>query len=148
MAKTSPGKEPMEKRAAQRISPWVSYSSKEVEDIVIKLAKQGTQSNKIGLALRDQYGIPSVKVSAGKSLTKILKEGSIYPNIPEDMFNLLKRAVNIRFHLEKNKKDYTSHRGLEIVESKIRRLAKYYKSSKVLPVDWKYDPERARLIVK
>ncbi|RLJ09834.1 MAG: 30S ribosomal protein S15, partial [Candidatus Aenigmatarchaeota archaeon] len=31
---------------------------------------------------------------------------------------------------------------------KIRRLVKYYKRKKVLPPDWKYDPERAKLIVK
>ena len=56
--------------------------------------------------------------------------------------------MNLRKHLEKNKKDYSSKRGLELTESKIRRLVKYYKKRKVLPEDWKYDPEKAKLLVR
>ncbi len=136
------------RKPLQKIAPWVSYSAKEVEQIVVKLSKQGMQSNKIGIILRDQYGVPSVKVATGKYVAKILKENTLYPEFPEDMFNLLKHAVNLRMHLEKNKKDYTSQRGLEMTESKIRRLGKYYIGRKVLPSGWKYDHERARLLVK
>lgn len=136
------------RKPLQRIAPWVSYKAKEVEDIVLKLAKQGLQSAKIGLILRDQYGIPSVKLAAGKDVTKIMKENKLHPEYPEDLFNLLKRAVELKAHLEKNKKDYTSKRGLELTESKIRRLGKYYIKRKVLPTNWKYDSERARLLVR
>jgi small subunit ribosomal protein S15 len=38
-------------------------------------------------------------------------------------------------------------KGLQEVESKIRRLARYYKSRGVLPRNWDYDPEAARLMV-
>lgn len=136
------------KKPMQKIAPWVSYPAKEVEEIVLKLSRQGLQSAKIGLVLRDQYGIPSVKVAKSKDISKILKENNLYPSLPEDMMNLLRRAVNLRMHMDKNKKDYTSYRGLELTESKIRRLAKYYKREKVLPADWVYDPERAVLLVK
>ena len=136
------------KKPMQKIAPWVTYSSKEVEEIALKLSRQGMQSAKIGTILRDQYGVPSVKVATGKGAAKILKEGKSYPDLPEDMLNLLKKAVNLRAHLGKNKKDYTSYRGLELTESKIRRLAKYYVREKVLPAGWKYDPERAVLLVK
>ena len=125
--------------------------SKEIEEIVAKLAKKGYSSAMIGTILRDQYGIPSTRIKmggAGKKLTKIMKEQNLYPDIPEDLFNLMKKAVNLRKHLEKNKKDYTSARGLELTESKIRRLAKYYIRKKILPSEWKYDPERAKLIVR
>jgi len=77
-----------------------------------------------------------------------MKENNLYHKIPEDLFNLLKQAVNLRNHLKKNKKDYTSKRGLELLESKIRRLAKYYVRKKVLPEDWRYSPEKAKLLVQ
>ncbi len=136
------------KKPMQKIAPWVTYSPKEIEEIILKLGRQGLQSAQIGLILRDQYGIPLSAIFTKKKMSKILKENNLYPKLPEDMLNLLKKAVTLRLHMEKNKKDYTSYRGLELTESKIRRLGKYYKKSKVLPLDWKYDPERARLLVK
>ena len=77
-----------------------------------------------------------------------MKKHNLYPEFPEDMFNLMKKAVNLRAHLENNRKDYTSSRGLELTESKIRRLAKYYRNEKILPEGWKYDPEKAKLMVR
>ena len=136
------------KKPLQKIAPWVTYQPKEVEDIIIKLSKQGLPSAQIGLALRDQYGIPSVKASAGIDVTAVMKKNSLYPELPEDLFNLIKKAVSLRFHMQKNKRDYTSYRGLELTESKIRRLGKYYIREKTLPAKWKYDPERARLLIK
>jgi len=127
---------------------WVGYKSKEVDRLVIKLRKDGLQSPDIGRTLRDQYGIPSVKQITGRTVTKILEENSLLPKIPEDLLNLLKKAVVLRDHLTKNKKDYTSKHGLELLESKIRRLIKYYVKTKKLPQDFKYQPERAKLLVE
>ena len=127
---------------------WVSYKKNEVEKLVINLAKEGYQSAMIGLILRDRFGIPSVKAITGKTVTQIMKENNLYPKYPEDLFNLLKQAVNLREHLARNKKDYTSKRNLELLESKIRRLGKYYVRKHVLPEDWKYDPERAKIIIQ
>ena len=131
-----------------KIAKWVEYKPEEVEELVVKYAKQGLSSAQIGLILRDQYGIPSVKVVAKKAVTQILKEHDLYPKIPEELMNLLKKAVQIMSHLEKNKKDYQAKRGLELTESKIRRLAKYYIRKGKLPKDWKYDPEQAKLLVR
>jgi len=50
----------------------------------------------------------------------------------------LKRAIQTKKHLEKNKKDIHSKRGLQLIEAKIRRLAKYYKREGVLPKKWSY----------
>jgi small subunit ribosomal protein S15 len=78
-----------------------------------------------------------------------MKKHGVYNEVlPEDMYNLVKKAVNLRKHMDRNKKDYTSYRGLELTESKIRRLAKYYKARKALPEDWKWNPEKAKLWVK
>ncbi|MDI6826004.1 MAG: 30S ribosomal protein S15 [Candidatus Aenigmarchaeota archaeon] len=142
------GKARSKRPSTKTIPKWVRYRKEEVEKIVIKLAKEGNSTSKIGLILRDQFGIPSVKLITSKTISQILKDEKIYPKYPEDIFNLLKKSVNLRDHLEKNKADYTSKRGLELLESKIRRLGKYYVKKRVLPPDWKYDPEKTKLLVQ
>ena len=142
------GKAGSKKPSTRTIPKWIRYKKDEVERLILKLANEGNSSANIGLILRDQFGIPSVKTIIGKTISKIMKENKIYPKYPEDLFNLLKQAVNLRGHLEKNKRDYTSKRGLELLESKIRRLGKYYVRTGVLPEDWHYDPEQAKLLVQ
>jgi small subunit ribosomal protein S15 len=127
---------------------WVEYKDKEVERLIIKLRKDGMQSVAIGRVLRDQYGIPSVKFATGKTISLILKENNVLSELPEDMLNMLKKAVELRDHMKKSRKDYTSKHGLQLLESKIRRLVKYYKSVKRLPSDFVYEPERAKLLVE
>lgn len=137
------------KRPSRKTPPkWVRYKKSEIEELVLKMAKEGNSSSIIGLTLRDQFGIPSVKKSTGKTISDIMKENNIYPKIPEDLFNLLTQAVDLRDHLGKYRKDYTSKRGLELLESKIRRLVKYYVREKILPEDWHYSPEKAKLLVQ
>jgi small subunit ribosomal protein S13e len=59
------------------------------------------------------------------------------PQIPEDLYHLIKKAVTIRKHLEKYRKDKDAKFRLILVESRVHRLARYYKTSKVLPPQWK-----------
>ena len=40
---------------------WVKMDPKEIEELIIKYAKDGMTSSKIGIKLRDQYAIPLVK---------------------------------------------------------------------------------------
>ncbi|MEM5820243.1 MAG: 30S ribosomal protein S15 [Candidatus Aenigmatarchaeota archaeon] len=124
------------------------YSKEEVEKLVIKLAKEGYMPSMIGLILRDSYGIPNVKEIVGKSILQILEKNDIKLEIPEDLLNLMKRAVKLREHLSIHKKDKSSQRGLILIESKIRSLEKYYKRVGKLPKDWKYEPETAKIIVQ
>ncbi len=126
---------------------WVELSSEEVENEVIKLAKKGFSQSLIGVKLRDSYGIPLIKVVTGKSISQILKEKDIETPLPEDLTNLVKKALTLRKHLESNHKDLDSKKGLQRTESKIYRLIKYYKSKKVLASDFKYDPDKIRTIV-
>ena len=127
---------------------WVVYKDKEVERLVVKLRKDGLETPAIGRVLRDQYGIPSVRAITKKTITQILEENNLLPQIPEDLLNLLRKTVNLRDHMTKNKKDYTSKHGLELLESKIRRLIKFYVKNKKLPAGFKYEPERAKLLVE
>ena len=39
-------------------------------------------------------------------------------------------------------------RGLQITESKINKLAKYYRREGVLPEDWKFDRKTAKLLIE
>jgi small subunit ribosomal protein S15 len=119
----------------------------DVELLVVELAKKGYSPSMIGIILRDQFGIPLVKQVTGKKVVEILRKHNAAPQIPEDLFNLMKRAVNLRRHLEEHPKDYHSKKGLIEIESKIHRLVKYYKSRGVLPPDWVYTPEKAKLFV-
>ena len=126
---------------------WVERSGKEVEEDVVKLAKKGHSKSMIGTILRDSHGVPLVKVITGKKISKILEENDIESALPEDLTNLVKKALNIRNHLEDNHKDLEGKKRLQRTESKIYRLIKYYKKKKVLAPDFKYDPEKIRTLV-
>ena len=127
---------------------WKRYKPEEVTALIEKLAKQGLTSSQIGIALRDSYGIPDVKLILDKSLTKVLREQKLYPKLPEDMVALIKRSIVIMRHLEANKHDQPSFRGLTITESKIKRLAKYYKRKGLLPQSWRYSKANAKLLIE
>lgn len=127
---------------------WLRYKPKEIELLVTKLAKDGKSSSEIGLILRDNYGIPDVKIVCGKTITKIIEEKKLLPELPDDLVALIRRSVLIKKHLEQNHKDETANRGLTLTESKIKRLVKYYKRSGKLESEWKFDPDRAGFFVK
>ncbi len=119
----------------------------DIELLVVELFKKGYTPSLIGIILRDQYGIPLVKQVTGKKLTEILERHGATLPVPEDLLYLMKKAVNLRRHLEEHPKDFHAKKGLIDLESKIRRLVKYYKRIGRLPPDWKYTPERAKLLV-
>jgi small subunit ribosomal protein S15 len=127
---------------------WVTYSNEEIEEMILKFNREGKSTSEIGIILRDQYGIPKVKDVTGERITEILKRNNQANEYPEDLMNLIKRAVNIRDHLNENPKDLHSKRGLTIIESRIRKLSSYYVDEGELPKGWRYDPEEAALLVK
>jgi small subunit ribosomal protein S15 len=142
------GKSGSKKPVNMKPKKWVTMKKDEIESMVVSLAKERNTSAAIGTILRDKYGVPDVSAATGKPITKIMKENNIYPELPEDMMNMLKKAVLLRAHLDLNKPDKHSKRGLENLESKIRRLGKYYMRKGSLPKKWKYSPEEAKLIVQ
>ncbi len=125
---------------------WIRHKDNEIEQLVVKLAKSGKMSSQIGIFLRDSYGIYDVKKLTGKKITKILEENDVKINVPEDFRALAIKEIAIIKHLEKNKHDMPSKRGLLLTESKIKRLAKYYKKIGKLPRDWKYSREEIKLL--
>ncbi len=137
------------KRQKAKVSPkWVDYSAKEVKEIIADLAKKGTAPTMIGVILRDQYAVPAVKPILGKTLNAFLAEENILPQYPDDLINLIRKAIGMRNHLKSNKADTHGKVKLLHVESKIHRLVKFYTRNGRLPADWKYDSETAALLVK
>lgn len=141
------GKSKSYKPIDRNVPAWVNFKPKEIEMLIVKLAKQGESASKIGAHLRDNYGIPDVKPILEKSITEVLKEKEMLPEIPDDVMSLLKKEVILRKHLEKNKKDEGAKRGLILTQSKTKRLVKYYRSNGRLPQNWKYDPKQIALLI-
>ncbi len=124
---------------------WIRYKPMEIELLIVKLAKEGKTSSEIGIILRDIYGVPDVKLIIGKHISKILDEKKLLKELPEDLIALMKRAIFIKKHLERNHHDMTAKRGLQLTDSKIKRLIKYYKKSGKIHVEWKFDPAKLKM---
>ena len=124
---------------------WVPLSSKEITDIIVKKAGEGMSSADIGMMLRDECGVPNVKLATGKSITTIMKEKGVEMKLPEDISNLIRKAVNLNTYLKDNTRDRHNKRSLQLIEAKIRRLERYYKANGVIPKEWKYSIKTAEL---
>merc|ERR1719387_2947644 len=106
---------------------------------VAKLAKKGLTPSQIGVILRDSHGIAQVAHVTGSKILRMLKKQGLAPEIPEDLYCLIKKAVQIRKHLDKFRQDKDAKFRLILVESRIHRVARYYKQVKALSPNWKYE---------
>jgi len=127
---------------------WVQQSPGEIMDLVAKMAGEGMSMAKIGLVLRDQHAIPNVRLATGKSIKAICEDKGVKFDLPEDLQALMKRAVSMTDHINKNPKDLHNLRGRKLMESKIRRLVKYYKREGIIPETWNYALDTAALQVE
>ncbi|MCL4333254.1 MAG: 30S ribosomal protein S15 [Candidatus Thermoplasmatota archaeon] len=127
---------------------WVTMGNEELDKLIVKLKKEGLTKSKLGMVLRDQYGIPKVKEIRGSRISKVLESNGIKDQMPEDLAALVSKAVNLNKHLGTNPKDLKNRRGLELVEAKIKRLSDYYKRKSKLPDGWSYSRATAESIVK
>jgi small subunit ribosomal protein S15 len=135
-------------RPARNEAPaWSNTDKAAIEKLIVDLRKEGTSSSMIGLILRDRHGVPDVKMVTGKTVGDILIENKISSEIPEDLRDLMIKALGLRKHLENNKKDLHNKRQLHLVEAKIRRLVKYYLGTKKLPAGFTYKPETTEILL-
>eukprot|EP00019_Armaparvus_languidus_P011715 CAMPEP_0168586832 /NCGR_PEP_ID=MMETSP0420-20121227/4516_1 /TAXON_ID=498008 /ORGANISM="Pessonella sp." /LENGTH=151 /DNA_ID=CAMNT_0008621993 /DNA_START=29 /DNA_END=484 /DNA_ORIENTATION=- len=135
-------------RPYRRTPPsWLKMTPKEVSDKICKLSRKGLRPSEIGVLLRDQYGVGQITNVTGSKVLRILRSKGLAPAIPEDLYMLIKKAVSIRKHLEKNRKDKDSKYRLILTESRIHRLARYYKEAKTIPPNWKYDSSTASALL-
>ena len=128
-----------------KIPSWVNKQAKEVEELITKYAKEGLTSSQIGVKLRDQYSIPLVKPILKKTISQVLQENKLSPEIPEDLNNIVNKAVGLQKHLKSNKRDNRNVRSLELIEAKFHRLSDYYKKNGRLSKTWKYKSVVAQL---
>ena len=142
------GKSGSKRPIKKAVPTWTRYKGREVEMLIAKLAKEGNGPSQIGIQLRDIYGIPSAKALTQKSIVKTLEEKGLMTALPEDLLAVIRRKVSVNKHLEANKKDMVGKRGLQLIDSKIKRLVDYYKKSGRLAPDWKYDPDKIRLLIE
>jgi len=129
------------------VPQWLKLTSDEVKDQIYKLAKKGLTPSQIGVILRDSHGVAQVRFITGNKILRILKGKGMAPSLPEDVYYLIKKAVSIRKHLERNRKDRDAKFRLILVESRIHRLARYYKTKGVLPPTFKYESSTASTLV-
>ena len=99
----------------------------QVDEIITKMSRKGMTPSMIGVVLRDSHGVPQVGSVTGSKVLRILKKNGLAPEIPEDLYYMIKKAVVMRKHLEVNRKDKDGKFRLILVESRIHRLARYYK---------------------
>uniref|UniRef100_A0A8C8JXY8 40S ribosomal protein S13 n=1 Tax=Oncorhynchus tshawytscha TaxID=74940 RepID=A0A8C8JXY8_ONCTS len=97
--------------------------------------------------LRDSHGVAQVRFVTGNKILRILKTKGLAPDLPEDLYHLIKKAVAVRKHLERNRKDKDAKFRLILTESRIHRLARYYKTRRVVAPNWKYESSTASALV-
>ena len=69
------------------------------------------------------------------------------PALPEDLYCLIKKAVQVRKHLDKFRQDKDAKFRLILIESRIHRTSRYYRTVKALPPNWKYESATASTLV-
>ena len=131
--------------ATLSIPSWKTLGPKEIEELVIKYTKDGLTPSQIGIKFRDQHAIPLIKPITKKSIGEILEENDLKSEMPEDLENIVKRAVGLQKHLKVNRGDYRNVRSLELLEAKVHRLSVYYKRIGRIPKTWKYKAVVAQL---
>jgi small subunit ribosomal protein S13e len=153
---------------------WLKTTPEEVCNQIFKLARKGLTPSQIGVQLRDSQGIAQVRFVTGNKILRILKSEGLAPQIPEDLYHLIvshdadtgvspgqstdnpasrvfthlqKKAVSVRKHLERNRKDMDSKFRLILIESRIHRLTRYYKTKGAVSPTFKYESSTASTLV-
>jgi len=140
------GSSDSDKPVADDPPEWSDVDAEDIEARVVELADQGHSPSEIGLKLRDEgvngTPVPDVTLATGKKVTEILEENDADPDLPEDLRNLMERAVRLHEHMDANPGDHQNKRALQNTEAKIRRLVDYYRGDE-LDEEFTYTPDGA-----
>ncbi|MFB6103260.1 MAG: 30S ribosomal protein S15 [Haloplanus sp.] len=124
-----------DKPVADEPPEWSDVDEAEIEARVVELAEQGHDPSVIGMKLRDEgvkgTPIPDVKLATGQKITEILEANDARSELPEDLRNLMERAIRLREHMQANPQDHQNKRALQNTESKIRRVVDYYRGDEL-----------------
>ena len=114
----------MTKKSKLEKPVWLKYTEEEVKAIIQKLANKGLTAEKIGLVLRDQYGIPKTKLYGIKIKEVLEKEGNYQEPTNKNLKEKLDKIIE---HYKKNKQDKNSERSLIITKAKLKKREDYSK---------------------
>jgi len=136
--------------AADDPPEWSDVDADAIEERVVELAEAGHSPSEIGLKLRDEgvdgTPVPDVTLATGRKVTEILEANDAEPDLPEDLRNLMERAVRLKEHMDENPTDYQNKRALQNTQSKIRRLVDYYRGDELeAEFTYSYDTAKERL---
>ncbi len=130
---------------------WSEVDEGAIEARVVELSEEGDDPSVIGRKLRDEgvqgVPVPDVKLATGKKVTEILEENDVSDEFPEDLRNLMERAVRLRDHMERNPGDAQNKRALQNAESKIRRLVDYYRGDE-LDAEFTYEYDETKELLE
>ncbi|XP_041067736.1 40S ribosomal protein S13-like [Carcharodon carcharias] len=129
------------------VPTWLKLTSNDVKEQIYKLAKKRLTPSQIGVILRDSQSVAQVHFVTGNKMLRILKSRGLAPDFLEDLYHLIKTAVAVRKHLERNRKDKDAKFLLILIGNRIHRLAHYYKPKRVLSPNWKYESSTASALV-
>jgi small subunit ribosomal protein S15 len=132
----------------REVPEWSEKDTSAVESLILELHEEGNSNAMIGTILRDQHSVPSVKLLLGKTLGSVLTEAGKTREVPEELMNMMRKAQVLIDHLEGHRKDLHNGRQLNLIESKIRRSARYYKANGMLAEEWNYKRDQLRLMVE
>ncbi len=139
-----------DKPAAEDPPEWSDVATSEIEARILELAEQGLSTAEIGLRLRDEgikgTPVPDVRLATGRKITAILAEQDAAPAIPEDLRNLMERALRLHAHMEQNGQDMQNKRALQNTEAKIRRLVDYHRGD-ALDAEFRYSASAAERLL-
>lgn len=101
---------------------WVKMSEAELKKLIKELSEKYAPS-KIGIILRDQYGIPSVKIY-GKKMQDYLKELGIEVN--EDLENAEKKVEKLKEHTKNNITDKKAKHKMQRAQARLNIIRRYF----------------------
>jgi small subunit ribosomal protein S15 len=132
-------------RPTSKTAPSWAIDSQEIIKKIVEFGNDGMSASEIGLRLRDEFAVPLVKPIIGKTITQIMQENDIQKAMPEDLERLVRKALGLQKHLNVHNSDKRNVRSLELIESKIHRLSRYYKNTGKVDKSWKYASVIAKL---
>ena len=105
---------------------WVKYSEQEVKEIILKLVEKQPEltAEKIGLILRDNYGIPKTRIF-GFKIGQVLKEADKYES--PDLKNITVKIEKLEKHLVRNHGDKKTGRSLILTKATLKKFKEYSK---------------------
>lgn len=102
---------------------WLKMKEEELKKVIAELSEKHSPAQ-IGIILRDQYGIPTVKVY-GKSLSEYMKE--VGKSEDYELKNMEKKVERLKEHLKKNPTDKKAKHKSQKAQSRLSIRKKYSK---------------------